>query len=80
MDTKKFLIGILIGSAVGAALGVLFAPEKGRVTRRRISDSMISVGDRMSGVAQSVGHTVTNMSSQVQQQTIRATEAIKQAI
>ena len=34
----KSLPGILIGLAAGVALGMLVAPEKGRSTRKRISN------------------------------------------
>ncbi len=37
MNTGKLILGILAGAAVGAALGVLLAPEKGSVTRKQIT-------------------------------------------
>jgi gas vesicle protein len=36
MSTGKVVLGILIGAAAGALLGVLFAPDKGTVTRKKI--------------------------------------------
>ena len=36
---SKVLLGVLAGAATGAILGVLFAPDKGMETRRRIGDS-----------------------------------------
>ncbi len=36
MNSGKVLLGILAGIAVGATLGILFAPEKGSVTRKKI--------------------------------------------
>ena len=37
MSAGKVLIGIVAGAAAGAALGILFAPEKGSMTRSQIS-------------------------------------------
>ena len=37
MSSGKVILGLLAGVAVGAALGILFAPDKGWNTRKRIS-------------------------------------------
>lgn len=37
MSTGKVLLGILAGAAAGAMLGILFAPEKGYKTRKKIA-------------------------------------------
>ena len=37
MGSGKVLLGVLAGVAVGATLGILFAPDKGSVTRKKIS-------------------------------------------
>ncbi len=38
MSAGKVLLGVLAGVAAGALIGVLFAPDKGSETRRRIMD------------------------------------------
>jgi gas vesicle protein len=37
MNAGKLLLGVLAGVAAGALIGVLFAPEKGTETRRKIA-------------------------------------------
>ena len=37
-NEEKILIGFIAGAAIGAALGILFAPDKGSETRRKINE------------------------------------------
>ncbi len=37
MSTEKVLVGVLAGIATGAVLGILFAPDKGSETRKKIA-------------------------------------------
>jgi gas vesicle protein len=37
MDSGKTVLGVLAGIAIGATLGILFAPDSGAATRKKIS-------------------------------------------
>jgi gas vesicle protein len=37
MKTRQLLVGALVGLTAGAVIGILFAPKRGAVTRRFIS-------------------------------------------
>lgn len=45
MSNGKFLAGILLGAAAGAVLGVLFAPDKGSDTRKKIARKTGKLGE-----------------------------------
>lgn len=50
MNSKHVLAGVLAGAVAGAVLGILFAPDKGDDTRKKISkkgsDVMDSITDK----------------------------------
>jgi gas vesicle protein len=37
MSSGKVILGLLAGAAIGASLGILFAPDKGCCTRKKIA-------------------------------------------
>ncbi len=41
------ILGILAGTAVGAILGILFAPDKGVNTRKKIGEQAVSAQDAL---------------------------------
>lgn len=47
MNKGKILLGVLAGAAVGALLGVLLAPDKGSVTRKKISKKGTDYADAL---------------------------------
>ena len=47
MKADKIILGVLGGVAVGALLGVLFAPDKGDKTRKKIIDKSNDYADEL---------------------------------
>ena len=62
MFKGKFLLGILAGAAAGAILGVLFAPNKGVDTRKKIKQRG---DDLVNGVKDGVNSTVDNINQKI---------------
>ena len=49
MESGKTALGIVLGIGVGALLGVLFAPDKGSNTRKKIKDKGQGLADDFKG-------------------------------
>lgn len=54
MNSSKLLLGVLGGVAVGALMGILFAPEKGTKTRKKIMNKANDSVDTLKGKFDSV--------------------------
>ncbi|MDB5228718.1 MAG: gas vesicle protein [Bacteroidota bacterium] len=50
MSSGKVLLGVLAGVAAGATLGILFAPDKGSNTRKKIVERGEDYVDNLKGV------------------------------
>ncbi len=52
LDFGAFVLGAIVGGLVGAAVGLLFAPQSGEETRGLLRDKGIELRDRMNETAE----------------------------
>jgi gas vesicle protein len=64
--TTKVILGLVGAAAVGAAVGMLLAPEKGSDLRKNIKDSAGKWSDRLSEAWQNGKKTAEKASSRIQ--------------
>lgn len=70
-ETSSLLLGIVAGVAIGATLGVLFAPDKGSETRRRISkrgkDQMDDWAEQLTDLKEKYNHSLDMIGEKLQE-------------
>jgi len=49
---SKFIVGLLLGFAIGAAIAIITAPESGFKTREYIRKKIINTGESVKGAAE----------------------------
>jgi gas vesicle protein len=54
MSKSNVLLGFIVGAAVGGALGILLAPDKGTETRKKIIEKGSEFGDSLSDLGDTI--------------------------
>lgn len=69
MNNQKLLVGLFAGVAVGAALGILFAPEKGSEIRKKIKEKGTGYKqdftDRFGNIVDTANQTIDTVKSKI---------------
>jgi gas vesicle protein len=64
-DNSKVFVALLVGLAAGAALGILFAPDKGNETRDKLAESLKNLGDSIKETAANEIDNLLNLKDKV---------------
>jgi len=60
-NTSKILAALAVGVAAGAVLGILFAPEKGSETRKKINEEGKKMSDALKDKLNEVKEKITSV-------------------
>lgn len=83
MKALTIIVSAVAASAAGVVLGMLFAPQKGSVTRRRISQKNHQytdyLSDRFDDFVDTVSHSLESIEDETQRLAEKASAEVKKA-
>ncbi|BDB51756.1 YtxH domain-containing protein [Flavobacterium ammonificans] len=59
MESNKVVVGVIAGVAIGALVGVLFAPAKGSKTRKKVMNKATAYKDELQSKIEDLVHGVS---------------------
>lgn len=80
MSSGKVLLGVLAGAAIGAGIGILFAPDKGSETRKKIVDKSNEYADGLGDKLNEFFEAITEKFETVKEEALHITENGKQVM
>jgi len=82
--TKNMVIGVGIGTAVGAAAGILFAPKSGKETRQIIADrtneTVVNLKESVAAAKERLAASAAEKSSRLREAGQKGVEAAKETL
>jgi gas vesicle protein len=79
-NNGKILAALLMGAAAGATLGVLFAPDKGSETRKRIADRASELGDGLNSSINKGKEVISGLKERVAGKTEEVKDRVKEGV
>lgn len=67
MSSKKILSAVLLGAAAGAVLGILFAPDKGTETRKKIAKKTGDLSNDLKSKFSEFGESIAEKFQQIRE-------------
>lgn len=75
-NTGKILTAVAAGAAAGAVLGILFAPDKGSETRRKINEQGKKVADDLKNKFEKISGKCNDLKNGIQLKVKETTEGL----